>query len=306
MSKFKEYDVEEIDALCSLGKALSSPIRIEIMQLLYEEGMIIGDIAKKLDLPASSTAFHLKILEEAGLLRMEKQPGTRGTVKFCNRKVDYITVNLIKKNADIDEIYSAEMPVGAFSSCQVAPTCGMFGPDGFIGNEDTEYCFYYPERMKAGILWTSSGYVKYKFANGVPRKRTIKKVSISMEVCSEAPGYQEDWKSDLTLWINDVEIGTWTCPGDFGARRGRLNPPTWPNGSTQYGMQVIWEVRSDGCYLNGERLSRVMVDDLHIMDHAFIDVKLGNKPGAKYEGGFNLFGKHYGDYNQDIVLTMEY
>lgn len=36
------------------------------MQLLYEEGMIIGDIAKKLDLPASSTAFHLKILEEAG------------------------------------------------------------------------------------------------------------------------------------------------------------------------------------------------------------------------------------------------
>ena len=268
MSKFKEYDVEEIDALCSLGKALSSPIRIEIMQLLYEEGMIIGDIAKKLDLPASSTAFHLKILEEAGLLRMEKQPGTRGTVKFCNRKVDYITVNLIKKNA--------------------------------------EYCFYYPERMKAGILWTSSGYVKYKFANGVPRKRTIKKVSISMEVCSEAPGYQEDWKSDLTLWINDVEIGTWTCPGDFGARRGRLNPPTWPNGSTQYGMQVIWEVRSDGCYLNGERLSRVMVDDLHIMDHAFIDVKLGNKPGAKYEGGFNLFGKHYGDYNQDIVLTMEY
>ena len=127
-----------------------------------------------------------------------------------------------------------------------------------------------------------------------------------MEVCSEAPGYQEDWKSDLTLWINDVEIGTWTCPGDFGARRGHLNPPTWPNGSTQYGMQVIWEVRSDGCYLNGERLSRVMVDDLHIMDHAFIDVKLGNKPGAKYEGGFNLFGKHYGDYNQDIVLTMEY
>ena len=71
-------------------------------------------------------------------------------------------------------------------------------------------------------------------------------------------------------------------------------------------MQVIWEVRSDGCYLNGERLSRVMVDDLHIMDHTFIDVKLGNKPGAKYEGGFNLFGKHYGDYNQGIVLTMEY
>lgn len=198
MSKFKEYDVEEIDALCSLGKALSSPIRIEIMQLLYEEGMIIGDIAKKLDLPASSTAFHLKILEEAGLIRMEKQPGTRGTVKFCIRKVDYITVSLIKKNTDVSEIFNAEMPVGAFSSCQVTPTCGMFGPDGYIGNEDTEYCFYYPERMKAGILWTSSGYVEYKFSNGVPRKRKIKRASISMEICSERPVIRKNWKSDLT------------------------------------------------------------------------------------------------------------
>lgn len=122
----------------------------------------------------------------------------------------------------------------------------MFGPDGYIGNEDTEYCFYYPERMKAGILWTSSGYVEYKFSNGVPRKRKIKRASISMEICSEAPGYKEDWKSDLTLWVNDVEVGTWTCPGDFGGRRGRLNPPAWPNGSTQYGMQVVWEIRSDG------------------------------------------------------------
>lgn len=77
----------------------------------------------------------------------------------------------------------------------------MFGPDGYIGNEDTEYCFYYPERMKAGILWTSSGYVEYKFSNGVPRKRKIKRASISMEICSEAPGYKEDWKSDLTLWV---------------------------------------------------------------------------------------------------------
>lgn len=87
-----------------------------------------------------------------------------------------------------------------------------------------------------------------------------------MEICSEAPGYKEDWKSDLTLWVNDVEVGTWTCPGDFGGRRGRLNPPAWPNGSTQYGMQVVWEIRSDGSYLNGEKISEVMVNRLSIMD----------------------------------------
>lgn len=306
MAKFKEYDFEETEALCALGKALSSPVRLEMMQLLYEEGMIIGEIAKKMNLPASSTAFHLKILEQAGLIRMEKQPGTRGAVKLCIRKVDYITVNLLKKNLDVNEIFSVEMPVGAFSSCKVTPTCGLFGPDGYVGNEDMEYCFYYPERMKAGMLWTSSGYVEYKFSNGVPRNRQVKKVTLSAEICSEAPGYREDWKSDITLWVNGIDVGTWTCPGDFGARRGRLNPSSWPNGNTQYGIQVIWEVRQDGTYLNEEKISDVAVDQLNVMNQAYVAVKLGNKPGAVYEGGFNLFGKHFGDYNQDLVLTMEY
>ncbi len=62
--KFKEYDVEEeIDALCSLGKSfVFTYTNRKIMQLLYEEGMIIGDIAKKTGscLPPARR-FHLKI-----------------------------------------------------------------------------------------------------------------------------------------------------------------------------------------------------------------------------------------------------
>lgn len=306
MAKFKECNVLEVDTLCDIGKALSSPVRVEMLQHLYEGGMIIGEIAKKMNLPASSAAFHLNMLEQAGLIRMEKQPGTRGSVKFCILKVDYITINLVKKNTDIDEVFNAELPVGGYSSCCVTPTCGLFGPDGFIGNEDMEHCFYYPERIKAGIIWTSSGYVEYKFANGVPKNKTIKKLTLSLEICSEAPGYREDWKSDITFRINGKDIGTWNCPGDFGARRGRLNPPNWPSGNTQYGRQIIWEVKTDGSYMNGEKISSVNVDMLNIKDSPCVTVRIGNKPDAKYEGGFNIFGKHFGDYNQDIVLTMEY
>ncbi|MDD6616047.1 MAG: helix-turn-helix domain-containing protein [Lachnospiraceae bacterium] len=306
MAKFKEYEASEIGALCDLGKALSSPVRLEMMQLLYEGAMNIGEIAKALDLPASSAAFHLNLLEQAGLIRMEKQPGTRGAVKLCIRKVDYVTINLIKKNRDIDEVYSAELPVGAFSSCKVSPTCGMFGADGSVGNEDSVYCFYYPDRMKAGILWTSSGYVEYKFANGVPKNRRIKKLTLSAEICSEAPAYREDWKSDITFWINGLDTGTWTCPGDFGARRGRLNPPEWANGNTQYGILVMLEINPDGTYLNGRRIGNVTVDQLELMKSPCVTVRIGNKEDAKYPGGINIFGKHFGDYNQDIVLTMEY
>ena len=190
MAKLREFDINETDELCNLGKALSSPVRLEILGLLYDQSMIIGEIAKKLDIPASSAAFHLKLLEQAGLVRMEEQPGTRGSTKLCTIKVDHIAIDMVKKNTDIDEIFSAEMPVGAYSSCQVTPTCGLCGPAGVIGNEDAEYCFYYPERMDAGILWTASGFVEYKFANGVPKKRRAKSVSVSMEICSEAPGYR--------------------------------------------------------------------------------------------------------------------
>ena len=38
----------------------------------------------------------------------------------------------------------------------------------------------------------------------------------------------------------------------------------------------------------------------------YITVRIGNKPDAVYIGGFNLFGKNFGDYNQDIVLNIEY
>ena len=144
MAKLREFDINETDELCNLGKALSSPVRLEILGLLYDQSMIIGEIAKKLDIPASSAAFHLKLLEQAGLVRMEEQPGTRGSTKLCTIKVDHIAIDMVKKNTDIDEIFSAEMPVGAYSSCQVTPTCGLCGPAGVIGNEDAEYCFYYP------------------------------------------------------------------------------------------------------------------------------------------------------------------
>ncbi|MBS6194051.1 MAG: helix-turn-helix domain-containing protein [Clostridiales bacterium] len=306
MAKLKDYDLENIDELCDLGKALSSPVRLEILQLLYGESLIIGEIAKKMNLPASSTAFHLKLLEQAGLIRMEEQPGTRGNTKLCTKKEDYITINLVSRNADIAEIFSAEMSVGAYSSCKVTPTCGIQGVDGIIGNEDREYCFYYPERMHAGILWTSSGYVEYKFANGVPKNRKVKKITVSMEICSEAPGYRENWKSDITVWINGMECGTWTSPGDFGARRGRLMPKNWPNGSTQHGLLTTWEVGPEGSYINGERVSDTRVDELDLMKNSFVSVKIGNKPDARYVGGFNIFGKHFGDYDQDIILTMEY
>ena len=71
-----------------------------------------------------------------------------------------------------------------------------------------------------------------------------------MELCSEAPGYNAQWPSDITFSVNGTEIGTYTCPGDLGARRGRLTPNVWPIGLTQYGFMTGVSLRKDGCYIN--------------------------------------------------------
>ncbi len=37
-----------------------------------------------------------------------------------------------------------------------------------------------------------------------------------------------------------------------------------------------------------------------------IRVRFGIKDNAKHVGGFNLFGKEFGDYKQDIVMGLSY
>lgn len=306
MPMVKNYSIGDVEEVSAVGKALSSPVRIEILKLLGEKGMIIAEIAKKVGIPVSSTAFHMKILEDAGLVWIENHPGTRGTAKFCSRNVDYLSLNFVTLNSQVAETYSEEMPVGAFTDCEIFPTCGIYTLQGVIGMEDKVDSFYFPERIHAGLLWSSAGYVEYRFSNRIPEKRKAKKLLFRLELCSEAPGYREDWKSDITVWINGVDCGTWTAPGDFGSRRGVLAPACCISGSSQYGLLTTWEVHMDGSYINGRKVSDVRIDDLKIMEQSFVRVRIGNKPGARHVGGFSIFGKNFGDYNQDLILNVEY
>ena len=306
MAKIKDFTLENIKEICEFGKAISSPVRLEIIKLLYQDNYSISQIAEALELPQSSTAFHLKLLEAADLIRMEEQPGSHGTMKVCSRKQVYANLCFLPRSSQINQVVSIEMPVGSFVDCSIFPTCGLYTPSGVVGMEDKEYSFYLPERMNAGLLWTSKGYVQYKFPNQLPAGRLPVCLSFAMEICSEAPGYAEDWKSDITLWVNGIECATWRCPGDFGSRRGRLTPPLWPNGSTQYGIWVKWEIRGDGTYINGEQASKVRLSDISIPEKPFVAMTIGNKKNARYEGGFNLFGKTFGDYPRDILMEIEY
>jgi predicted transcriptional regulator len=37
-----------------------------------------------------------------------------------------------------------------------------------------------------------------------------------------------------------------------------------------------------------------------------IRMRIGIKPGASHEGGFTIFGRGFGNYEQDLVLRLHY
>ncbi len=306
MAKILNISADNVEELALIGKALSSTVRIEILKLLYYYSLNVNEISEKLNIPQSTAGMHVKVLEQAGLINTELQPGTRGSMKLCSRKHDIVNIKLKGEPLDLKEPIYIDMPIGAFVDCNVYPTCGLASASNYIGPEDQIKSFYLPERINAKLIWTSRGYLEYRFPNLLPPGKKATQLEISAELCSEAPNYRHDWPSDITLWINGIDCGTWTCSGDFGDRPGKLNPSWWELGQTQYGLLTTWKIKEDGVYIDENKVANTTISCLNIEKNEFITVRIGNAPDAKYQGGFNIFGDKFGDFEQNLVMRMEY
>ena len=126
----------------------------------------------------------------------------------------------------------------------------------------------------------------------------------SLELSSEVPGTSADWPSDITLAVNGKDIGTWTSPGDFGDKRGVYTPDWWKLKGSQYGKLKSWRVNADGTYVDGVKISPVSLKDLDVDIHHSIRLRIGVKDEARHPGGINIFGRGFGNYDQDIVLRL--
>jgi len=288
-------------------KALASEPRLRLLELLSDRLYNVSEIAEALDLPLSTANRDIGILEESGLLRSELTPATRGLQKMLQRVYDTILIELpSSEQLAAEQAVETSMPVGAYVDFQIAPTCGLASESGIIGLFDDPASFYEPEHIQAQLLWFHYGYVEYRFPNRLPSKAVPDRFRLSLEICSEAPMHHEDWPSDITLWVNGVEVGTWTSPADFGGRRGVLTPAWWETRNTQYGLMKVWRVTGEGSFIDGVKVSRVLLEDLHLTDRDFISVRIGVKQEADNVGGINIFGRQFGNYPQDIVLNINY
>lgn len=291
----------------SVFKALSTPMRLKIMEMIYEDNRLsMNDLAEALGLTNGAISMHVSKLEEAGLIKITTTSGKRGTMKIIRPRYSRLMIDLapVKESR---RCYVDDIRVGYYSGYSITPTCGLATSKEIIGSLDDTRVFSFPERFNAGILWFATGYVEYNLPNHLQPGQSLTELQISFEISSECPETNEDYPSDIYFSINGISLGMWISPGDYGARRGYVSPKWWPELLNQYGLMKTLIINSEGCFIDGtKKISHTTILDLNINYNTYITFRFEVPRDTVNAGGCTLFGEDFGDHNQAIRIKAYY
>ncbi|UVI30424.1 ArsR/SmtB family transcription factor [Paenibacillus spongiae] len=287
-------------------EALSSRPRLDILDMLATRAMSVKEIAEALSFSSATVTIHIRKLEESGLIVCTHAPGKHGRQKLCRLAVESFQGGFRARTGNRRDALSCSIRIGHYTDYSVKPTCGLAMQSSFIGQLDDPRYFSDPQRFDADVLWFAEGYVEYRIPNYLLPGQRLTRIDISMELCSEAPGSNENWPSDISFELGGRQLGIWTCPGDFGDRRGLLNPDWWPDtNKTQYGLLKILSVTEDGSFIDGIKLSDTAIRDIQPLFGHDMPFRIAVRPDADNVGGLTLFGQGFGNYNQNIEVIFQ-
>lgn len=289
-----------------LFKTLGSEIRIQIIELLIDHpDMNMNELASELNITNGALTAHIKKLEECGIISVSNDSNGHGNMKKCSVHLDKILINVGSKK-EPNHVYRTELKVGQYSDYSVAPTCGLASTEHLIGEMDDVRYFSHPDHYTAELLWFRKGYVEYIIPNMIPAYQKIDQLTITAELGSEAPGINEIWPSDLHFHMNNRLLGTWISPGDFGSERGILNPDWWPTNQNQYGLLKQLTINKNGTFLDGLKISDVTITELDLNYNSTLKFRIEVPEHTEHVGGLTIFGKGFGNYNQNIDILIHY
>lgn len=287
----------------SIYEALASEVRLKIIEFLSQKPMNIKELAQSANLSSAIMTMHVKKLEDANIIKTEVIRTKTGIQKICTLLVNHIEIDF--PSYKCHNHYEINIPIGHYSDFQVDPPNGIAAAHGLLGYIDDPRSFLEPERVNAGMLWLGKGFVEYRIPNYLKANQQIKMVEITMEIASEYPGYNNEWPSDITFFINGIKVATWTSPGDFGGVRGRYTPAWWPATANQYGLLKRITIKDEGTYIDEERVSDFSLNQLDGKLKQWI-FRMSVLDGVKNVGGLTLYGNGFGNYSQDICLSVYY
>lgn len=295
-------DLDISDKSLPVFAALDSAVRIKIIKLLSQQKMNVSAISKELNLSSPITASHLNKLEKAGLIRTEKQ----GNQRIASLNIDTIQITFPKQLYIPFQNWQVEIPIGQFTNYDVEPTCGLAGPNGFIGEVDHPSYFMDPKRYQADMLWFGQGFTEYQIPNYLKKEEhQLEMIEISVELGSEFPFSNNKWLSDITVSLDGHELGTWTSPGDFSDTRGRYTPKWVENDMNQYGLLKSFRIAKQGSYIDGQEASDSTIEMIDKTKNSWT-LRFEVKETATNVGGCTIFGNKFGNHDQGIKSTIYY
>ena len=221
--------------------------------------------------------------------------------KFSREKARKI-LDLIKVCATVHQIN-----IGEYIDAEFSNQCGIATAEKQIMSADPHNAFV-SGRQDAQIIWSEGyGSLLYAIPNNYAQQGKLNEIKISLEMCSEAPGFNSDYPSDITFSINGIELYTFVSLGDYGDRYGKFTPSWWYPESTKYGILTNISIKSNGVFLN-ERLvnKNINLYNLNLQESNKTTFGIAVKKDAQHQGGFNIFGGKFGDYDQHIIFTATY
>ncbi len=298
--------IESLDDGMTLFQALSSDVRIQIIKLLLaNKTMNISELAAKMNITNGAMTNHIKKLEACGIITTSNEALGHGNQKVCSVVLDKVLID-IDNSHNQEDTYRTELKVGHYTDFEVYPTCGLATPQNMIGEVDDTRYFSHPSRYDADILWFSRGYVEYLIPNLIPASNKISQIMISAELGSEAPGINSDWPSDVSFYLNDLFLGKWTSPGDFGDVQGIFTPDWWFPNWNQYGLLKLIVINRKGTFVDGMKISDITIEKLELNSNSKIRFRIGVDDGAEHVGGLTIFGRSVGHYAQDFIISIAF
>lgn len=282
--------------------ALASETRLKILEHLLKKTYTIKELSILLNLSMTIISKHVKILEEAQFIEVFNEKATKGIQKKCKIVLRDYTLGFKKEVNEYKRITEHEISIGSYFNYEVAPTCGLATKEKILGECDDIRYFSHLEKEKTGILWLGSGWLEYKLPSYLFEPENLEKIEISLEMCSECPGLNSNFLSDIYFYINGKELGQWTSPGDFGDRKGKFSPKWWF--LTEYGILKKITISQRGTFIDNKKVSDITIKKLNISNKEDSVFKISAPRKTKNSGGLTIFGKDFGDYNQGIILKI--
>lgn len=287
-------------------EVLSSATRLKMLEIIGNGEVSVGELAKELEISNAIVSRHIQKMEDVHLIRSERGTGKNKGKKIITLNVDDIHINFPKKIYLPFQKYTFDLQVGHFTNFSIQPTCGLATAQKIIGEVDKPKCFMEPERVNAELIWFSKGFVEYKIPNPFEEDDQPELIEISFEIASEFPSSNNAWPSDIDIFVNDRFIAKYTAPGNYSDIRGRYTPDWWDDKFSQYGLLKHLRISPTDTGIDGKTCSDISLSHLSLDQSEFISLRFEVSEESKNLGGLTLFGKGFGNYDQNILINLFY